>query len=152
MIIVALVSLLGSFSASVVLSIVAAACLNYFFAPPLFDLRIDVPDDVVRIAAFLVTSLVVTALTTRRKRAEEALRESEARLQEAQRVAHFGWWERDFTTNYVSLSDEVRRIFGLQPVDLPDWHARWLQLNSPRGPAENSRGRGGCPAARRFKL
>ena len=40
-ILVALVSLLGSFSASVVLSIVAAACLNYFFAPPLFELRID---------------------------------------------------------------------------------------------------------------
>ena len=41
-ILIALVSLLGSFSASVVLSIVAAACLNYFFAPPLFELRIDV--------------------------------------------------------------------------------------------------------------
>jgi riboflavin transporter FmnP len=41
---VALVSLLGSFTVSVVLSIVAAACLNYFFAPPLFELRIDIPD------------------------------------------------------------------------------------------------------------
>ena len=40
-ILVALVSLLGSFSASVVLSILAAACLNYFFAPPLFELRVD---------------------------------------------------------------------------------------------------------------
>ena len=39
------------FSASVVLSIVAAACLNYYFGPPLFDLRVDVPDDIVRIAA-----------------------------------------------------------------------------------------------------
>ena len=68
---------------------------------------------------------------TERKRAEEVLRESEARLQKAQRVAHFGWWERDFTTNHVSLSDEVRRIFGLQPVDLPDWQARWLQLIHP---------------------
>jgi PAS domain S-box-containing protein len=72
-ILVALVSLLGSFSASVVLSIVAAACLNYFFAPPLFDLRVDAPDDIVRIAAFLTTSLVVTALTTK-------LRASEARF------------------------------------------------------------------------
>ena len=68
---------------------------------------------------------------TERKRAEEVVRESEARLQKAQKVAHFGWWERDFTTNHVSLSDEVRRIFGLQPVDLPDWHARWLQLIHP---------------------
>ena len=369
LILIALVSLLGSFGASVVLSIVAAACLNYFFAPPLFDLRVDAPDDIVRIAAFLTTSLVVTALTTKlrasearlrtfvdhatdafflldddwtvldvnrqashglgysrqeligkhksdfdvglddasiqrlkqrmvageaitfetrhrrkdgtsfpvevrvgqfeqggrrflclvrditerkraedelreseerfrtfvdhatdsfflfdeqqavldvnrqaceslgysreemigmhprdfdagldeasiarigervttgetvtfetlhrrkdrtvfpvevrarqfqqgahrfrlslarditeRKRTEEVLRESEAKLQRAQQIAHFGWWERDFTTNHVSLSDEVCRIFGLQPVELPEWHARWLELIHP---------------------
>ena len=59
-ILIALVSLLGSFSASVVLSIIAAACLNYFFAPPLFEFRVDAPDDIERIAAFLTTSLVVT--------------------------------------------------------------------------------------------
>jgi K+-sensing histidine kinase KdpD len=33
-VLIALVSLLGSFSVSVVLSIVAVACLNYFFVPP----------------------------------------------------------------------------------------------------------------------
>jgi PAS domain S-box-containing protein len=59
------------------------------------------------------------------------LSESEAKLQRAQRIAHFGWWERDFTTNRVSLSDEVSRIFGLDPVDLPEWHARWLDLIHP---------------------
>ena len=68
---------------------------------------------------------------TERKRAEEVLRESEAKLQKAQRIAHFGWWERDFSTNHVSLSDEVCRIFGLQPVELPEWHARWLELIHP---------------------
>ena len=45
MILVALVSLLGSFSVSVVLSIIAVACLNYFFVPPLFEFRVDDPDD-----------------------------------------------------------------------------------------------------------
>ena len=68
---------------------------------------------------------------TERKRAEEVLRESEAKLQKAQGIAHFGWWERDFTTTRVELSDEVCRIFGLQPVDLPEWHARWLDLLHP---------------------
>ena len=68
---------------------------------------------------------------TERKRAEEALRESEAKLQKAQRIAHFGWWERDFNTNHVSLSDEVCRIFGLRAVDLPEWHDRWLNLIHP---------------------
>ena len=64
-VLIALVSLLGSFSASVVLSIVAIACLNYFFVPPLFDFRVDDPDDIVRLAVFFTTSLVVTTLTTK---------------------------------------------------------------------------------------
>ena len=73
-ILVALLSLLGSYGASLVLSIVAAACLNYFFAPPLFELRIDALDDIERIAAFLTTSLVVTALTTKVRASEARFR------------------------------------------------------------------------------
>ena len=130
-ILVALVSLLGSFSTSVILSLVAAVCLNYFFAPPLFELRVDSADDIVRIAEFLTTSLVVTALITKRKRAEEDLVASKARLEAAQRIAHVGWWERDFTTAHVTLSDEACRVFGVQPVDLPEWHGRWLELIHP---------------------
>ena len=68
---------------------------------------------------------------TERKLAENDLRRNEARLEEAQRVAHVGWWERDFTTNRVSLSDEACRIFGIEPVDLPEWHDRWLKLIHP---------------------
>lgn len=135
-VLLALVSLLGSFSASVVLSIIAAACLNYFFAPPLFQLSIDIPDDIERIAVFLTTSLVVTALTTRLGRAANELREVQAKWEKAERVAHFGWWERDFTTSRVTLSDEVSRIFGVKPVDLPDWHGRWLELIHPEDRAK----------------
>src|SRR5262249_11241288 len=131
LILVALVSLLGSFSISVVLSILAVGCLNYFFVPPLFEFRVDDPDDVVRIAAFLTASLVVTALTAKLRRVERALEESTYKLEEAQRIARVGWWERDLTTKHVSLSDEVCRIFGLQPVDLPEWHGRWLTLIHP---------------------
>jgi len=121
-ILVALASLLGSFSASVVLSILAAACLNYFFAPPLFELRVDAPDDILSIAVFLTTSLVVTAVMTKRKRVEADLAENRARLEEAQRLAHVGWWERDLITGQVTVSDEVCRILGMRPV------VRWLNL------------------------
>ena len=60
-----------------------------------------------------------------------ALRESERRLEAAQRLAHVGWWERDYATGHVSLSDEACRIFGVQPLDLPQWHGRWLSLIHP---------------------
>jgi PAS domain S-box-containing protein len=124
-VLVALVSLLGSFSSSVVLSVLAAACLNFFFAPPLFELRVDAADDVVRIAAFFTTSLVVTGLITKRKRAEEELGDSKARFEAAQHLAHVGWWERDLITGRVTVSDEVSRILGTRPV------AQWLYLIHP---------------------
>lgn len=135
-ILLALVSLLGSFSASAILSIVAAACLNYFFALPLFQLSVSVLDDLERITVFLTTSLVVTALTTRLGRAVDELRKVQAKWDKAERIAHFGWWERDFTTNRVALSEEVSRIFGIQPVDLPQWHERWLELIHPEDRAK----------------
>ena len=59
------------------------------------------------------------------------LRESEQKLEAAQRIAHVGWWERDYVTGRISLSDEVRRIYGVQPMDLAQWHARRLDLIHP---------------------
>ena len=52
---------------------------------------------------------------TERKRSEKALKQSEARLKEAQRVANIGSWEWNVTERKVSWSDELYRIFGLEP-------------------------------------
>jgi len=57
--------------------------------------------------------------------------ESERKLEAAQRIARLGWWERDYVTQRVSLSEEVQRIFGIAPVDLPDWQDRWIDLIHP---------------------
>ena len=103
-----------------------------------------------RIAAFLTTSLVVTALTSGLKRTEEKLRETKVRLEEAQRIAQVGWWERDFSTAHVALSDEACRILGVRPVDLPQWHGRWLSIIHPddRGSVAGPRRRRCASAAR----
>ncbi len=52
-----------------------------------------------------------------RFRIEQALRLSESRLLEAQRIAHMGHWEMDYVTNKLWWSDEVYRIFGLEPQE-----------------------------------
>lgn len=49
------------------------------------------------------------------RRAAEALRESEARLMAAQRVAHVGSWELDLVKNELWWSEENYRIFGVEP-------------------------------------
>jgi len=60
-----------------------------------------------------------------------SLRDSERRLEAAQRLAHVGWWVRDFRSKQVSLSDESCRIFGVEAVALPQWQDRWLSLIHP---------------------
>ena len=49
------------------------------------------------------------------KRAEESLRESEAELAEAQAIAHVGSWSWDIGSDQVHWSEELYRIYGLEP-------------------------------------
>jgi PAS domain S-box-containing protein len=51
---------------------------------------------------------------TERKRAEEALRESEGRLRQAQTVAGMGFLDWNLKTNEIFLSDDACRIHGLE--------------------------------------
>ncbi len=50
-----------------------------------------------------------------RTKVEETLQKSEARLAEAQRITHIGIWELDIVANTLTWSDEIYRLFGLEP-------------------------------------
>jgi two-component system sensor histidine kinase UhpB len=52
-----------------------------------------------------------------RKRAEKALSQREAELNEAQRLASIGNWEWDILTDRLTYSDELRRIYGFEGED-----------------------------------
>jgi len=54
------------------------------------------------------------------KHSEAYLVDSKAKLEDAQRIAHVGYWEWDLTSNHVIWSDETYRIYGLQPQDAID--------------------------------
>ena len=53
----------------------------------------------------------INLMMVRLKDTLDGLRRSEARLEEAQRIAHVGYWERDLDTDRVTGSDETYRIF-----------------------------------------
>ena len=71
---------------------------------------------------------VVTDMTDRKRADEERqalsrkLEESNARLEESQRVAHLGYWIWNLDTNRVVFSNETCRIYGINqqedPIDL----------------------------------
>jgi PAS domain S-box-containing protein len=79
---------------------------------------------------------------TDRKQAEEKLRAHEANLAEAQRVAKLGSWQYDCASNKVRWSDELFRIFDVEPAKfhgtyedflncvLPDDRPRVIQSNA----------------------
>jgi PAS domain S-box-containing protein len=52
---------------------------------------------------------------TEHKQAEDALRQSEANLKKAQAIAHIGSWHLDVARDRLTWSDEVYRIFGIEP-------------------------------------
>src|SRR5580692_2163439 len=53
------------------------------------------------------------------KRSEAYLAESKAKLEEAQRITHVGYWEWDIITGRVNWSDETYRIYGMRPQERP---------------------------------
>ncbi|MDQ3301879.1 MAG: PAS domain S-box protein [Actinomycetota bacterium] len=68
---------------------------------------------------------------TERIESEEAVRKSEARLAEAQRLAHLGGWEWDIETDEISWSDEVYRIYGLEPQAAVPSFERFMEVVHP---------------------
>jgi len=75
-----------------------------------------------------------------RREAGESLRAQQEELREAQRVAHVGSWRWDAGTDVTTGSDELYRIYGLDPATrrFPDFkdqdgllypHEEWLRLD-----------------------
>ncbi len=59
------------------------------------------------------------------------LQESEQKLEAAQRMANVGYWELDFSTSRVTLSEETRRIFGLSSEETYVDVEKWQKLTVP---------------------
>jgi PAS domain S-box-containing protein len=105
-----------------------------FFIAPRHALQVETVVGVLDITSYFIVSLAITffshamhkarerALTrsrelereiAERKRAEEALRESQHDLNRAQAVAQTGSWRLDVRRNELLWSDENHRIFGI---------------------------------------
>ena len=82
-------------------------------------------------AGNLLEYIGTTADVTERKRAEEALRRSEAYLAEAQRLTHTGSWATDAVPEPLYWSEELFRLYGLDSQDGLPTHGQAMQRVHP---------------------
>ncbi|OYY93622.1 MAG: hypothetical protein B7Y41_10215 [Hydrogenophilales bacterium 28-61-23] len=75
--------------------------------------------------------LALLSMLEDQRAAEAALRVSEARLTDAQRVAHIGSWELDLVSNSLWWSDEIFRIFEIDPEPSGASYAAFLEAIHP---------------------
>ncbi|MCK5237407.1 MAG: EAL domain-containing protein [Deltaproteobacteria bacterium] len=66
-----------------------------------------------------------------RNRAEQALRKSEERLVEAQRIAHLGNWDWNIKQNELYWSDEIYRIFDISPHEFDATYEAFITFVHP---------------------
>jgi PAS domain S-box-containing protein len=66
------------------------------------------------------------------KKVEGALRESQATLAVAQRIARLGNWEWDLTSDTLTWSEEMYRIFAVEPGAFCPTHEWVLQMVHPK--------------------
>jgi C4-dicarboxylate-specific signal transduction histidine kinase len=121
---VVLMSMLGGYVGSITGSIIAYLCLNYFVLPPVLSVEVETPEDVLSAFAFLTTSVVVTGLMSKVRRAqEEELRETRAELARFARVALLG----EMT---ASIAHEINQpLAGV--VSSSNACQRWLSAAPP---------------------
>ncbi len=79
-----------------------------------------------------VSGLVVNSRDiTERKEAENALRQREASLADAQRLARIGSWEWHQGSNHTTWLDELYRLIGTTPEECPASSERYLRFVHP---------------------
>ena len=108
---------------AIVLSILS---VNYFFTPPLYRFTADVSN-----LAYLLIFTLFGLLVTKRKRIEEALRQTEYYLKEGERLTHTGSYAWSADKGLVHASAEFLHVFGFDAGEPTPPHAAFRERVHP---------------------
>lgn len=91
--------------------------------------RVQIIQALVGIVA--ISLLIVGATLAERETAGERVKQTAASLREAQSLTHIGSWEWDIVANSVTWSDELFRIWGLEPDRFGASYEAYLETVHP---------------------
>ncbi len=94
---------------------------------PIDESEAPIRDDHDNILGTVITFRDITV----RKECERKLMLGEARLKRSQEIAKLGSWELDLKTNCLTWSDEIFRIFGLNPQEFEATYEGFLNAVHP---------------------
>ncbi len=141
---IVVISLWAGFVTSVFACILAVLCFNYFFAPPIFDLRVRDPRDIAIVIAFSSVGLVISRLMSRIRNRTAELKQSNEQLRAEmaeRRRAEEGYYKAQAELAHVtqimtmgelaaSIADEVNQPIAAA-VTNADTCVRWLAGDNP---------------------
>ncbi len=106
---IVLLSMFDSFISSAIFSVIAVACLDYYFLPPVFHFEIKDSRDAVTLASFVITSLVITGLVRKVRDLGESNRQKSALLELTQKL-QTSQDELAYVTRVTSLGELTASI------------------------------------------
>jgi len=102
------------------------AAMDYFAKGKMFQ-----PIGKIFINELNVMASSFNSMVAERTQMERTLRNSEARLADAQRIAHIGSWELDLVKNEMWWSEEVYRMFDMDPRKFGTSYEAFLEVIHP---------------------
>ena len=117
----------------------ATLAIKYFFIPPLHQLAITQPVDLLRLSIFFLICLIINFLTNNfrdSKRKIEKLNQQLARekadlLRVAPSAAQMGMWNWNIATGRIQWSTDQEQLFGLTPETFDGKYETFLSYIHP---------------------
>jgi len=119
LLLVVLQSLTGDFLAAGLVSVLATACLDYFFVPPLFTFRVLQLADAFSLLTFLITALVITHLVSRLRAEVSFSRIQKDRLDRLYQLSQV-LLSLEPEASEEQLMEPFRHLFGVRAIAIFD--------------------------------
>ncbi len=138
---VGIAALYGGFAQGVLAATFSILLIDFFWTAPLGSFAVARATELIDFLLFFAGSLLVSWLIetvqslggeiAERKRTEQRLQESRSFLTESQKISHCGSWSFNVRTNRLTWSEELYRIFGLEPGELEVNYEAFLEAVHP---------------------